>query len=428
LLALLLLATAVFAINIAVCSELNVAYSTYDLTANIVNSADIDACMNVTANNIILDCHSFTVDGLDAANTYGVLVERGASITTNITIENCPITDWQYGIWFNNTGNNTVMNSTITSDTDFDIYLLTSDNSTVTNTTVSSPNEGIYLETSSNNLIYNNTANGNGDSGYVLVISSNNNFIYSNIANGNTASGVIISDNSDSNLIYNNTANGNGDSGIVIELNSDNNSIYNNLLNQTTNFRFAGTVLLNFWNTTNQSGTRIYSAGTNIGGNYYTNATGNGHSDTCNDSDKDGFCDAPWDLVGSIECNPPSTCSNSTDYLALSNLYLAPSSGGIPDGGGSSTTGIGATASNVTQAVNLNLDQSVDLGWLSNILASVKEAVFSEYGTIPLAYVMLFICMAVIYFDIDKKGRIRTYGKVAGIIGVLVVLIYTKVI
>lgn len=475
-LALLVLAAAVFAVNIANCAELNVAYSTYDLTANIVNSLDIDACMNITANNIILDCHSFTVDGLDAVNTYGVLVGRGVPIQTNITIKNCPITDWNRGIWLNNTGNDNITNTSANSNTAIGIYLFTLHNATITNITANNNWVGFGLVSSSNNSFYNNIASNNGNGGINLELDSSNNTFYGNIVSNNPSSGFFI-DSSSNNILYNNTINNNtaegitllasfynetnntiynniisnsGTYGIYFEYSSpiltytENNSIFNNLFNNTNNFRYCdydvtytfcltvGTayIIPNSWNTTSQVGTRIFSTGTNISGNYWTNPTGTGHSDTCADTDKNGFCDLPYDVMDDNTCTSGG-CSNNTDYLALSSQYLAPSSGGIPNGGGGSTTGIGATASNITNitsAFNLNLDQSVDLAWLGNIFASIKNAVFWQYGKIPFAFVLLFICTTIVYFDINKKGSIGDYGKIAGVLGILLVLIYIKVI
>jgi hypothetical protein len=81
---------------------------------------------------------------------------------------------------------------------------------------------------------------------------------------------------------------------------------------------FAGTNI-NYWNTTRQRGTRIYSAGTEIGGNYWTNPDGNGYSDTCTDADKDGFCDDPYVLA-----------TDNIDYLALSDEYSPPTTTTLP--------------------------------------------------------------------------------------------------
>jgi len=64
--------------------------------------------------------------------------------------------------------------------------------------------------------------------------------------------------------------------------NSQLNLFYNNLFNNTKNFDLDEEVgAINYWNTTRQAGTRVYSLGTEIGGNYWTNSTGNGYSDTC---------------------------------------------------------------------------------------------------------------------------------------------------
>jgi len=45
-----------------------------------------------------------------------------------------------------------------------------------------------------------------------------------------------------------------------------------------------------------------------IGGNFWTNPTSNGYSDTCWDTDADGFCDQPYDLLGD---------GSNVDYLPI---------------------------------------------------------------------------------------------------------------
>jgi hypothetical protein len=104
--------------------------------------------------------------------------------------------------------------------------------------------------------------------------------------------------------------------GIYISSGS-NSSIYNNLLNNTNNVglvRLSGT---QYWNITRQTGTRIYSLGNEIGGNYYTNPSGNGYSDTCDDNNTDGICDSSYILN-----------SNNTDYLPLTRVIAPPDSDG----------------------------------------------------------------------------------------------------
>jgi hypothetical protein len=102
-----------------------------------------------------------------------------------------------------------------------------------------------------------------------------------------------------------------GDYGIYL-YSSQNNLIYNNLFNNTNNFYFKGNIYPNSWNTTKQLGQRIYSPGNYIGGNYWTNPTGNGFSDTCTDADNDEFCDSSYTL---------NSTGPNIDYLPLSNKY-----------------------------------------------------------------------------------------------------------
>jgi hypothetical protein len=138
---------------------------------------------------------------------------------------------------------------------------------------------------------------GGGDTGVELL--GNNNIVSNSVISGNGISG-------------------NG-GGIVIGSGSGN-RVYNNLLNNTAvrNVYFLA-ASNNFFNTTNQTGARIYSAGTNIGGNYWTNSSGNGYSDTCTDSNSDGFCDTAWDALNNVNCSVG--CSGDTDFLPLSNQY-----------------------------------------------------------------------------------------------------------
>jgi parallel beta-helix repeat protein len=466
--------------EISTCATLDSAGATYTLTADIIDSS-ASTCMDITANNIILDCQGHTIDGVDTGGTYGINIIRASQTNTNITIKNCVVTDWDEGLYLEYSSNNTFTNITTNSNTcGLDLYrssnniftnitansngyegfyLYSSSNNTFTNITADSNSEGFYLESSSNNNTFTNiiatnndkgfylygssnniftniTANSNTDYGFHLALSSNNSFtnitansngygfylysssnntftnvtansngygfylysssnnnIFTNITtNSNTWVGLYLEESSNNNILTNITTNLNGYQGFyfdtssnniltncivnsngyegfylysasnntftnIIATNNDkgfylygssnntirnsiisnsstygihleystasgeyaeNNTFYNNLLNNTDNFLqcnwnhvFCDTPSgTNYWNTTNQTGTRIFGAGTNIGGNYYTNSSGNGYSDTCTDADGDGFCDTPYTLA-----------ENNIDYLPLSNKY-----------------------------------------------------------------------------------------------------------
>jgi len=62
-----------------------------------------------------------------------------------------------------------------------------------------------------------------------------------------------------------------------------------------------------FFNTTQQTGTRIFSDGTEIGGNYFV-----GYSESCDDLNTDGFCDTPFDILND---------TTLYDYLVYSDEY-----------------------------------------------------------------------------------------------------------
>jgi hypothetical protein len=82
--------------------------------------------------------------------------------------------------------------------------------------------------------------------------------------------------------------------------------IYNNIFNNTNNFYFyEASPSPNYWNTTITQGTNIVG-GPYIGGNYWGKPDGTGYSDTCNDTNADGFCDDPYVLA-----------ENNTDYLPI---------------------------------------------------------------------------------------------------------------
>lgn len=143
--------------------------------------------------------------------------------------------------------------------------------------------------------------------GIVLGNSFNNVFTASAIS-GYT--NLISLSSSNSNSFYYNTLE-DAKSFVFQILSSSSNNIYNNLINDTAYIQyFSGS---NNWNTSNQTGTRIHSSGTNIGGNYWSNSTG-GYSDICTDSDTDGFCDTAFYLED----------SNEYDYLPLSDEYVSP--------------------------------------------------------------------------------------------------------
>ncbi|MEM1544641.1 MAG: DUF2341 domain-containing protein [Candidatus Bathyarchaeia archaeon] len=234
------------------CSVLDQEGMTYYLVQDIIDA--METCMNITANNVTLNCLGHTIDGIYEG--YGIYVENAQ----NVRIENCKIAEWETGLVLVNTSFSTFSN--------MEIYRC---------------NNGIWLNSGQNNAIFSMEIYrcNNG----IWLNSGQNNAIFSNIIQNNTY-GIKIGEASE-------------------------NIIYNNFFNNTNNFYFSY-IYSNYWNTTKQEGFRIYSPGAEIGGNYWTNPEGSGYSDTCDDSDKDGFCDQPYVLN-----------ENNIDYMPLSDEFYS---------------------------------------------------------------------------------------------------------
>jgi parallel beta-helix repeat protein len=307
------------------CSNLTQEGETYYLTQDIIDSS-ISPCISISANNITLDCQNHVIDGVGDEETYGIYVYN----VQNVTIKNCLLTDWDFGLYLYNSNSSTLLNinsnsnsisiyldsssyNQIINSTNSvgNIYLDSSSYNQIINSTFNSTYAGITLHSSSYNQIINSTFNFNAD-GIFLSYSSNNQIINSTF-NSNSIAGIYLNYGLN-NTIYNNIIQ-NNTNGIRF-YSSGPNKIYNNLFNNTNNFYFGiGTIYSNYWNTTKQLGQRIYSLGNYIGGNYWTNSTGNGYSDICADDDRDGFCDLPYDFLGD---------GTNVDYLPLSNKYAPP--------------------------------------------------------------------------------------------------------
>jgi len=275
-------------IYICNCSSLDTDGATYYLTQDIIDSHTSE-CMNILANNVTLDCQHHTIDGDDSAS-YGIFIHRSAGETTNITIKNCVLSDWSSAnIFLFNSNGNEIENTTSTScqGTSIGVKLQYSDSNTITNTTViDNQYYGIYLVNSDFNIITNSTVNSNKVGIYLW------------------SSGL--------NIINNSRIESNSEWGFCSAGSGNANKIYNNLFNNSVNYKIYYDV--ENWNTTKQAGNRIYSGGTEIGGNYWTDASGAGYSDTCIDADNDTFCDDPYIL---------DTGAN-IDYLPLSGEYILP--------------------------------------------------------------------------------------------------------
>ncbi len=208
---LLMLAGNVVAIDIDSCGYVISAPGTYDLIGDISQSGSGN-CISITtgADGATLDCHDFTIDGIDES-------EGGRGIRTDnadsLTIQNCRIFNFMTGMYLESMDDSLIKNITLIANYNGIIFESTvfapiSNNTfegiTATNnlndvmisavipsaaltnntfrdmTLNNNGGSGIYFNRASNNIFTNITASGNNDYGIVLINSSNNNILTGN--------------------------------------------------------------------------------------------------------------------------------------------------------------------------------------------------------------------------------------------------------
>jgi len=177
----------------------------------------------------------------------------------------------------------------------------------------------------------------------------------------------ISLENSENNQFFSSVLSGN-DLGARISF-SEGNLFYNNLFNNTNNTLFIG-ANRNTWNIVRQRGNRIYSPSSYIGGNYWKVLPYGGYSESCTDSNKDGFCDAAYQMD-----------SSNIDYFALSGQY-------VPDTTLPSVTIESPKSGEILNSTNISitLTASDPVYWYTNISIMrgdelVKSIISPQNGT-----------------------------------------------
>ncbi len=303
----------------------------YYLTSDITDSSS--TCFTISTSNVTLDCQGHVIDGTQASGSYGIYASGSLS---NITIRNCKIQEFYYGIYFYNGVHDSKIENVISNDNnDTGILLSSSSYNTLSNITANDNDNyfGIKLDHSLYNILHNIIANNNGYGGITLDYSSNNTLINVTANNNKGTDGGIFLDYSSYNTLINITANNNtvgiyiwddcennilanstflyNNYGISIGSGGGNNIIYNNIFNGTKDSFIFMDFPPNQWNTSLQLGPNIVGRPF-IGGNVYATPSGDGYSQTCDDANHDGICDSPYTLA-----------SGNVDYypLALSKTY-----------------------------------------------------------------------------------------------------------
>ncbi len=211
------------------------------------------------------------------------------------------------GIWIWESSNHTVDSNTITTtgEKGDGIYLINIQGTNLTSNTISISGisaDGIHSQFSQNSslLFYSNviTTSANYSYGIYLQGDDLNNISSNNITtSGNASYGIYFNQSHHATLAGNIIKTGEADSYVLYLLIASNHSVYNNIFNTSTNgsgVYFVPTCSLSYFNTTEAEGTVNIMGGPNSGGNFWTNSTSTGYSDTCTDADGDYFCDIPY--------------------------------------------------------------------------------------------------------------------------------------
>ncbi|VVB57863.1 Right handed beta helix region [Candidatus Anstonella stagnisolia] len=150
------------AIYITAGTGSNVLNLTRSFTTNL-SAVYIDGAGGNSANNII-DCQGASMTGNNISATYGIY-----STQSNTTIQNCNVSNFQYGVYLSSATGSDVLNSTISTSNNagFGIYVTGSSGYVIAGNNVSATGNNasstattsIYLTAATGSLIENNTVN-----------------------------------------------------------------------------------------------------------------------------------------------------------------------------------------------------------------------------------------------------------------------------
>lgn len=288
---LLIISFLMFSISFALteidsCQNLTIPGETYQFNQSITDNQSNGRCIDIQVDNVTLDCANYNTTGSGISNTYGIY----ANGYNNITIKNCGIYNYDWGLPINGNSNN-ITNNTINSN-HVGIAIQESVNTTVENNVLyNNTMDGIHFDASAiNNNITNNTLS-SGMYGIRLKWGANNNTIKENTIYSNSVAGINMDmycsyNNITNNTFYNNTY------GIYLMSSSDNifakNIIYNSSIWDFYSADSSGSLIINL--TTNDTTSSFTyggeislksasSPGADPSGNYsigkFLNVTGN---------------------------------------------------------------------------------------------------------------------------------------------------------
>ena len=198
------------------------------LTKNYTSSS---ACILIETDDVVLDCASYFLVGTLVDWDYGIYINE----TSGVTVKNCVVEEYYFGIYVYNSSNTTIRNNTAHDNYYAGIYLFNATYNNITNNTANkSTDNGITVDYSYNNNISGNTASYSWDYGIYLYRSSDNT-ISENYITENIDYGIYVSTDSDRNNVSENTIEYNSDHGIYVR-SAKNNTVTSNTVDNNSGY------------------------------------------------------------------------------------------------------------------------------------------------------------------------------------------------
>jgi len=188
--------------------------SDYEGAPNSASPFSGSACLVIASSDVVFDCAGRSIaDNGTAGDSYGVLVNHSL---TNVTVENCDVSGYTYGITSSQSNQSVYRNNSIHGN-ERGLLLTRSSNNTVEgNDLYSNSVRGMYLYMfSDDNIIIGNNATDCGASGFYLQNGCEGNLLSGNIAQGALRGYQIL--NSSNNNLTDDEAHGSSLYGFVIQ-------------------------------------------------------------------------------------------------------------------------------------------------------------------------------------------------------------------
>jgi len=356
------------------CMNLNYNNTIYTLGGDIINNQITTVCINITAQNITLDCQGHYISSIQ--NITGIFSNQ-----FNSTIQNCNITMGSggnsnaYGIFLSSSNYSTLFNNTAGRDGSTGISLSSSSNNTLINNIGRSISYSAFyiFSSSNNNLLINNTGTTSAGTGFVIQ-DSNSNILINSTGTSNSNPGISLSSSSN-NTLMSNTGTGNSSYGILLQ-SSPNNTLMSNTGTSNSSYGIAlggsdKNTLTNNTGTSNSNyGFYIFSSDDNI----LTNNIG-----TSNSSSGIYLSSSPNNIL----INNRGTSNSSSPGIGF---YSSSNNNLLINNTGASDSGEGFQFSSSSNNTLINNTGTSNSGYGISLSTSSNNTLINNTGTSNTSY------------------------------------------